>query len=138
MKSGLPRLSDENVTAWRALADVGVSFALMKPPYWREWLVTHPARRCRARSKRAGRPCHRIATPGYEVCATHGSKSRGPYVTRWDCRPSAVQKKVSQLRAYWSQHGSGAVPPGARSTAYYAYELGADDITQLLAAREDT
>jgi hypothetical protein len=105
------------------------------PPNWIDWLVLHPEHRCRATSKRAGRQCRRIATPGYAVCATHGSKSRGRYVTRWDCRPSAVPKKVAQVHAYWLRCGSGAVPPDARSTPWSVHELAADDIERMLASR---
>lgn len=107
----------------------------MKPPYWPAWLVAHADRQCGARSKRAGRQCQRIATPGYRVCATHGSKSRGRLVIRWDCRPSALQEKAERVRQQWMQRGSGSVPPESRSSTCAAYEMTAGDIEALLASK---
>src|SRR5436190_14550830 len=109
---------------------------MVMPPNWREWLESHVDRQCHAKSKRAGRRYRRIATPGYAVCATHGSKSRGRFATRWDCRPSAVPKKVVQVRAYWLRHGSDGAQPEARSTPWYAHELTQADLDSLMASRD--
>ena len=107
----------------------------MKPPYWPAWLLSVPERRCRAKSKRAGRQCLRIASPGYRVCATHGSKSRGPLVTRWDCRPTASLQKAERARAQWQQRECVAPQSVAGSTPRSAHELGVEDIEQLMTSR---
>jgi hypothetical protein len=78
------------------------------PTHIPTWLILNPHRRCQAHSKQARRQCRRVATPGYKVCASHGSRSRGRYVIRWDCRPSAVPKKVAQARAYAIRQGADA------------------------------
>jgi len=38
----------------------------------------HAAPRCRAKSKRTGKPCRAPAVRGYRVCRMHGARSGGP------------------------------------------------------------
>lgn len=97
----------------------------------RAWLILHPERQCRAKSKQAGRQCRRIATPGHGVCRMHGSRSRGPNVVRWDCRPSAIEAKAGRARARISE------PPPAHD-GEGAHVLAATDVAELMALRGRT
>jgi len=41
-------------------------------------LPMHQARRCRARSKRSGKPCRSPAVRGFQVCRMHGAGGGAP------------------------------------------------------------
>jgi hypothetical protein len=60
----------------------------------------HDAPRCKAKSKRTGKPCGAPAVRGYRVCRMHGARGGAPTGKRngnyrdgmrWSYRPSSVR-----------------------------------------------
>jgi hypothetical protein len=67
-------------------------------------LAIHLAPRCKARSKRSGKPCRSPAVRGFNVCRMHGAGGGAPIANRnalkhgqFTCEAIAMRRQLAEL-----------------------------------------
>ena len=81
LKANLPAHSPQDFAKFRTLRGNGQAIAKNRRFNPMHSLPQHQASRCRARSKRSGKPCQSPAVRGCSVCQVHGAGGGAPKAT---------------------------------------------------------